>query len=54
MTEPGAGSDVAGLKTRAEKKGDEVIFKFYICVSFVSFSCTIILFMLKDFALPHH
>ena len=25
MTEPGAGSDVAGLKTRAEKKGDEYI-----------------------------
>ncbi len=23
MTEPGAGSDVAGVKTRAEKKGDE-------------------------------
>jgi acyl-CoA dehydrogenase len=23
VTEPGAGSDVAGLKTRAEKKGDE-------------------------------
>ena len=25
MTEPGAGSDVAGAKTRAEKKGDEYI-----------------------------
>lgn len=25
MTEPGAGSDVAGIKTRAEKKGDEYI-----------------------------
>lgn len=25
MTEPGAGSDVAGLKTRAEKKGNEWI-----------------------------
>uniref|UniRef100_A0A673W6K6 Medium-chain specific acyl-CoA dehydrogenase, mitochondrial n=1 Tax=Salmo trutta TaxID=8032 RepID=A0A673W6K6_SALTR len=25
VTEPGAGSDVAGLKTRAEKKGDEYI-----------------------------
>ena len=24
MTEPSAGSDVAGIKTRAEKKGDEV------------------------------
>ena len=24
MTEPGAGSDVAGIKTRAEKKGDVV------------------------------
>ncbi len=23
VTEPGAGSDVAGIKTRAEKKGDE-------------------------------
>lgn len=25
MTEPGAGSDVAGLKTRAVKKGDEYV-----------------------------
>ena len=25
MTEPGAGSDVNGVKTRAEKKGDEYI-----------------------------
>ena len=25
MTEPGAGSDVAGLKTRAEKKGDDYV-----------------------------
>jgi len=25
VTEPGAGSDVAGLKTKAEKKGDEYI-----------------------------
>ena len=25
MTEPGAGSDVAGLKTRAEKKGDNYV-----------------------------
>lgn len=25
MTEPGAGSDVNGLKTRAEKKGDEYV-----------------------------
>lgn len=25
MTEPGAGSDVAGIKTRAVKKGDEYI-----------------------------
>lgn len=25
MTEPGAGSDVAGVKTKAEKKGDEWI-----------------------------
>lgn len=25
MTEPGAGSDVAGIKTRAEKKGDEYV-----------------------------
>lgn len=25
VTEPGAGSDVAGIKTRAEKKGDEYI-----------------------------
>lgn len=25
VTEPGAGSDVAGLTTRAEKKGDEYI-----------------------------
>lgn len=25
MTEPGAGSDVAGIKTKAEKKGDEYI-----------------------------
>lgn len=25
VTEPGAGSDVAGIKTRAEKKGDEWI-----------------------------
>ena len=24
MTEPGAGSDVAGIKTKAEKKGDQV------------------------------
>ena len=24
MTEPGAGSDVAGIKTKAEKKGDHV------------------------------
>ena len=24
MTEPGAGSDVAGIKTKAVKKGDEV------------------------------
>ena len=24
VTEPSAGSDVAGIKTRAEKKGDEV------------------------------
>ena len=23
VTEPGAGSDVAGIKTKAEKKGDE-------------------------------
>lgn len=25
MTEPGAGSDVAGIKTKAEKKGDVYI-----------------------------
>lgn len=25
VTEPGAGSDVAGIKTRAEKKGDEYV-----------------------------
>lgn len=25
VTEPGAGSDVAGIKTKAEKKGDEYI-----------------------------
>jgi len=25
VTEPGAGSDVAGLRTKAEKKGDEYI-----------------------------
>ena len=25
VTEPGAGSDVSGIKTRAEKKGDEYI-----------------------------
>ncbi len=25
MTEPGAGSDVAGIKTKAEKKGDEYV-----------------------------
>lgn len=25
VTEPGAGSDVAGIKMRAEKKGDEYI-----------------------------
>lgn len=25
VTEPGAGSDVAGIKTKAEKKGDEWI-----------------------------
>jgi alkylation response protein AidB-like acyl-CoA dehydrogenase len=24
VTEPGAGSDVAGIKTKAEKKGDHV------------------------------
>lgn len=33
MTEPGAGSDVAGIKTKAVKKGDEVRYitnqKFY-------------------------
>ncbi|OXB51923.1 hypothetical protein ASZ78_001423, partial [Callipepla squamata] len=25
VTEPGAGSDVAGIQTRAERKGDEYI-----------------------------
>lgn len=25
VTEPGAGSDVAGIKTKAEKKGDEYV-----------------------------
>lgn len=25
VTEPGAGSDVSGIKTRAEKKGDEYV-----------------------------
>lgn len=25
MTEPGAGSDVSGVKTKAEKKGDEYV-----------------------------
>lgn len=25
MTEPGAGSDVAGIKTKAVKKGDEYV-----------------------------
>lgn len=25
MTEPSAGSDVAGIKTKAEKKGDEYV-----------------------------
>ena len=30
MTEPGAGSDVAGIKTRAEKKGDEVGVKLIV------------------------
>lgn len=25
VTEPGAGSDVAGIKTRAEKKGDDYV-----------------------------
>lgn len=25
VTEPGAGSDVAGIQTRAEKKGDEYV-----------------------------
>lgn len=25
MTEPGAGSDVAGIRTRAEKKGDHYV-----------------------------
>ena len=29
MTEPGAGSDVAGIKTRAVKKGDEVRWCLY-------------------------
>lgn len=30
MTEPGAGSDVAGIKTKAVKKGDEVR---YTCIT---------------------
>lgn len=30
VTEPGAGSDVAGIKTRAEKKGDEVGVKLIV------------------------
>ena len=30
MTEPGAGSDVAGLKTKAEKVGDEVNWSFNV------------------------
>ena len=29
MTEPGAGSDVAGIKTKAVKKGDEVRYTVY-------------------------
>ena len=30
MTEPAAGSDVAGVKTKAEKKGDHVRVQFFV------------------------
>lgn len=37
MTEPGAGSDVAGLKTKAEKKGDEWVLNGTKMVMMASF-----------------
>jgi acyl-CoA dehydrogenase len=37
VTEPGAGSDVAGLVTRAEKKGDNWVLNGYFNCFFISF-----------------
>ena len=34
VTEPGAGSDVAGIKTKAVKKGDDVSYKHWLLFRF--------------------